>query len=182
MRKQPDITPPPAIAPRKLDSIEQRRKYKLITPLYGGGVNPNEADPITIVRATEIRAQLRFWWRACRGWQFGNNPEAMRKEEGAIWGKAYEKGDHGIPLEQTIQIMVSVDSDGRGEPIKPFVMQNGRPRPINGIPGYAAFPLQPDEKERKKTQPHIPYIQKAVYFTLTISYPTARSKDVEAAL
>jgi CRISPR-associated protein Cmr1 len=182
MRKEPDITPPADIVPRKLDIIEQRRKYKLITPLYGGGVNPNEADPVSIVRATEIRAQLRFWWRASRGWQFGDDPDAMRNAEGAIWGKAYEKGDQGLPLEQTIQITVSIDTSGRGEPIKPFTIQNGRPRPSNGIPGYAAFPLQPDEKERRKPQPHILDVQKAVSFTLIISYPTTRRKDAEAAL
>ncbi len=182
MRKEPDIAPPTEIVPRELAIVEQRRKYRLITPLYGGGVNPNEADPITIVRATEIRAQLRFWWRACRGWQFGDNPDAMRSAEGSIWGKAYEKGDQGIPLEQTIQITVSVDSAGRGEPIKPFVMQNGRPRQANNIPGYAAFALQPDEKARREPHPPIPDVRKAVYFTLIISYPTTRRKDIEAAL
>jgi CRISPR-associated protein Cmr1 len=182
MRKPPDITPPTDITPQKLDIIEQKRSYMLITPLYGGGVKPNEIDPITIVRATEIRGQLRFWWRACRGWKFNGNPTAMKTEEDAIWGKAYKKGDQGIPPEQTIQIVVDADLSQRGEAIKPFYMDRRTPKPTNGIPAYAAFPLQPDQDERKKPNPSIPDLWKGVCFTLTISYPRIRSKEVEAAL
>ncbi len=183
MRKQPEL-PPPSVPSFKQPSgiVIQQREYKLLTPLYGGGVNPTEADPVTIVRATEVRGHLRFWWRACKAGKFNGDVAAIKKEEDAIWGKAYKKGDPTPSQKQTIQITVDVDPSRRGEPVKPFFMQNRRPKPTNGIPGYAAFPLQPDEKERKKPQPHIPEVQKSVYFTLTISYPATRSQDVEAAL
>ena len=37
MRKKPEITPPESLTHQPLEIIEQKRKYALITPLYGGG-------------------------------------------------------------------------------------------------------------------------------------------------
>ena len=31
------------------------RTYTLLTPLFGGGVEPREADPVSVVRATAVR-------------------------------------------------------------------------------------------------------------------------------
>src|SRR5437588_3495465 len=98
MRKQPQESPPQTITVKQPDNvITQVREYQLITPLYGGGVKPTEADPVTVVRVTEIRGHLRFWWRACRGGKFNGNLAGMKKEEDAIWGKAYEKDGPTIP-------------------------------------------------------------------------------------
>lgn len=181
MRKKLDITPPENILPRKLAIIEQKRKYELITPLYGGGVATTESDPVTVVRATELRGQLRFWWRAMRGGQIEGDPH-LKSQEDAIWGKAYEKGDIGIPQEQTIQIVIDVDPARRGKAIKPFEIQRGRPKSINGIPGYVAFPLQPDQKKLQMSQPFVPDLWEGICFTLTITYPAHLSKEIEAAL
>ena len=71
---------PSAIEKRAEDKrITQVRRYKVITPLFGGGVDPAKADPVTVVRATEIRGHLRFWWRATRGGQFEGNLDKMRE-------------------------------------------------------------------------------------------------------
>jgi CRISPR-associated protein Cmr1 len=51
----------------KSNIITFERHYKLITPLFGGGVNAGENDTSFLIRATSIRGQLRFWWRAARG-------------------------------------------------------------------------------------------------------------------
>src|SRR6266700_2315149 len=101
MRKKPAIDTPPAVTLKELDIITQVREYQLITPLFGGGATPAEADPVTVVRGSEIRGHLRFWWRACRGGQF-NNVAAMKEAEDALWGAAYKKGDEPIPQERTI--------------------------------------------------------------------------------
>lgn len=187
MRKKPAITPPENLVHQKLEIIEQKRKYELITPLYGGGITTKEAnpslmesvDPITTIRATEIRGQLRFWWRAIRGGQSENEPSLKKREE-TIWGKAYEKGDKGIPSEQIVQVVVDVVQEGT--PIKPFRMQGKTPVAINDIPGYVAFPLQPDQKQRMLTNPPIPTLRKGVQFLLTITYPARLRQDIEAAL
>lgn len=182
MRKQPQVSPPETIAPKQPASvITQVREYQLITPLYGGGVAPTEADPITVVRATEIRGHLRFWWRACRGGQF-NGLSAMKQAEDEIWGKAYKKGEEPVPHEETIQITIDVDSLKKGQPLKPFKIVNRRAKPDNDIPSYAAFPLQPDRDELQKRDPFVPDVQSNVSFTMTISFPKERRKDVEAAL
>ncbi len=184
MRKQPQGSPPQTITAKQLSNvITQVREYQLITPLYGGGVKPTEADPVTVVRATEIRGHLRFWWRACRGGKFNGNLTEMKKEEDAIWGKAYKKGDPTISQAKIIQITVDVDPSNRGNPVKPFIItEKKRPKSANNIPGYAAFPLQPDRDELKKREPYVPDVRTNVSFTLTISFPEGRRKDVEAAL
>ncbi len=176
MRKIPDVTPPENITPRTLAIVEQKRTYELITPLYGGGVEVNEADPVTVVRATEIRGQLRFWWRVMRGGQLADNP-TMKEREDAIWGKAYKKGDAGIPSDRIIQIVVDVVK--QGTPTKPFRMRGRNPVGFNEIPEYVAFPLQPDQHEREKPNPSIPDVRQGVQFTLTITYPTHLSEKIE---
>src|SRR5260370_9973451 len=87
MRKQP-TTPPPQVTPKRDETIiTQVREYELITPLFGGGVTPNEADPVTPIRGTEIRGHLRFWWRACRGGnaEFNGALPKMKKAERELW-------------------------------------------------------------------------------------------------
>jgi CRISPR-associated protein Cmr1 len=184
MRKQPEVSPPETIMARQPDNVvTQIREYELITPLYGGGVKPTEADPLTVVRATEIRGHLRFWWRACRGGRFNGDLAAMKKEEDAIWGKAYEKDDPIIPQDQMVQIIMNVDPSKRGNPVKPFIItEKKRPKSANNIPGYAAFPLQPDRDELKKREPYVPDVRSGVSFTMTILFPEGRRKDIEAAL
>lgn len=63
--------------------ITETRSYKLITPLFGGGVEAGVNDPITPIRASGIRGQLRFWWRAIRGGGY-SSIEKMREEESKI--------------------------------------------------------------------------------------------------
>lgn len=85
--------PTPPVPPMELKArtdhgmIVEKRSYELITPLFGGGVEPNTPDPVTTIRATEIRGHLRFWWRATRGGQFATIEELKAKED-EIWGAA----------------------------------------------------------------------------------------------
>ncbi|MFQ3683794.1 type III-B CRISPR module RAMP protein Cmr1, partial [Roseiflexus sp.] len=86
MSRIPPAKQPPKLALRPTDTITEVREYALITPLFGGGVNPASHDPVTVVRPAEIRGQLRFWWRATRGGQFGDDLNTLRAAEEAIWG------------------------------------------------------------------------------------------------
>src|SRR5437588_12319874 len=89
MRKRPGS--PPEVNPiQPATVIKQERKYQLITPLYGGGVSPAESDPITVVRATEIRGHLRFWWRAYNAGKYGDLA-SLKKAEDELWGAASKK-------------------------------------------------------------------------------------------
>ncbi len=205
MRKPSKVEPPSSITPKQpANVITQVREYKLITPLCGGGVHPTEADPITVVRATEIRGHLRFWWRACRGGQF-DSLEAMKKAEDEIWGKAYKKEKKAkgktasqdderrdTSQKQTIQIVVEPIKRGKevevfiegksdkGERISKFVASPEVPPQSQ----YAVFALQHSKEDfrnqEEELSPRVVYAN--VRFRLTISFPSQRSKDVEAAL
>lgn len=166
MRKQPGL-PPKDINPKQNDKvITQVREYELITPLFGGGVTPAEADPVTIIRATEIRGQLRFWWRACRGGkpEFKGDPEKMKQQEDKIWGKAYEKKDTPPAQDETVQIRVEVVKRGESISYKD-----------SSVPSYASFPLQSNPKPLQN-------LQKDVSFKLIISFPVNQKEEIEAAL
>jgi CRISPR-associated protein Cmr1 len=75
------------------------RTYTLITRLVGGGVEPGKKDRVSVVRATEVRGQLRFWWRALRGWQAEGSLDELRKLEGALFGSAGEGGASPVVVE-----------------------------------------------------------------------------------
>jgi CRISPR-associated protein Cmr1 len=180
MRKQPPSLPP-AVRERENDKlITQVREYKLITPLFGGGVKPLEADPVTIIRGSEIRAQLRFWWRACRGGQF-SNVEDLKKAEDAIWGKAHKKGEEALKHDETVQIVVEVLAKGVAKIPFPKKRQF-KYNPDSGVPQYAAFPLQPSQKERESEDPREREVQEGVSFKLTLSFPASHRSEIAAAL
>jgi CRISPR-associated protein Cmr1 len=72
-------------------TLHIERKYELITPLFGGGVEAKKNDDITLISGKTIRGHLRFWWRATRGGQFGGGTEGlkrMKEREAEIWGAA----------------------------------------------------------------------------------------------
>jgi len=203
MRKQWDIQPPAFDAQTTPYSDEnivtQEREYKLITPLFGGGASPGEYDPVTIVRGTEIRGQLRFWWRACRGGQF-KTVQALKDAEDKIWGKAHKKGDVTPVSSQTVQIVVDVppwdEEIMKSKKLEAFtVIRNKdykkpgdnlwkvRPNRESSIPAYAGFSLQPSgDQLRQKEKPEVTPVYKDVEFKLTIMYPATFTKDIQAAL
>ncbi len=194
MRKQPywaPATPPPAEGQphiRRSDGtqlITQTREYQLITPLFGGGVEPAQADPITVVRAAEIRGQLRFWWRATRGGRCNGNLKLLKQEEDAIWGSAASTGkdkSQGGPSQVWVEVIIR----DKGQPDKPFevIQRKIQPRKGSIVPAYAAFPLQPPEAEVKKSGANtdIKSVCVGVAFTLKVTYPAPLLKDIEAAL
>jgi len=179
MRKQPNN--PPEVTSQKQDNIiTQIREYKLITPLFGGGVTAGEGDPVTLIRGTEIRGLLRFWWRACRGGNY-KTVEEMKKAEDKIWGSANTKPAENKDAnnkkdetssqgqtEGTVQIAVEQQQDD----VPPT------PYSPNIAPPYAAFPLQENRRENRPLK----NVYRDVSFTLIISFPKAFRQEVEAAL
>lgn len=208
MRKHSDSSPPKEvtrIAPATI--IKQERKYQLITPLYGGGVTPAEPDPITVVRATEIRGHLRFWWRAYHAGKYGNLT-SLKKAEDELWGAAAKKEDKQKDEQNkevqnsgqnrkeepqpTIQMEIKVDKPGNDidaysviERMKDtgeiwYQVREKRPVPL-----YAVFPLQPQQEKLNAWDPDTDnekQVRDGVFFTLTIFFPIEKKDEVEAAL
>ena len=68
-------------------AVDAGRSYQieLITPMFGGGVEPRVHDASFPIRPTAIRGQLEFWWRATVGAQYPT-PSELRTAESEIWG------------------------------------------------------------------------------------------------
>ncbi|WP_298819064.1 type III-B CRISPR module RAMP protein Cmr1 [Chloroflexus sp.] len=183
MSRKPPVKEPSKLTLRPAaEMITEVREYSLITPLFGGGIDPASPDPITVVRAAEIRGQLRFWWRATRGGQFGADLKALRDAEEAIWGgPAREENGRSLGGQSSVQVVVRDWKNGT--PDVPFEMAGNRLQPRGGsvVPAYAAFPLQP-ERAAQRPGLQIKPVYKDVRFTLVITFPKTYQNDVAAAL
>lgn len=170
MRTPPNT--PPEVKQREDSGYKTEvRRYKVITPLFGGGVEPATADPVTTVRATEIRGQLRFWWRACRGGRYTTIDE-MKDAEDLLWGAAST-----AKRPRPSKVAVAVTEIDAGKPLA-TVQTRDREVPVGDMRspyGYGAFPLQDKPGAA---------LREGVVFDLTITYPTDKTAaaDVEAAL
>ncbi len=182
--RTPKIDAITTLALKERDFITQTRTYKLITPLFGGGVVPGEMDPVTPIRGTEIRGHLRFWWRATRSGQLKGSLKKMKESEDKLWGAAANTAKKTGPSQ--VQIAIEIISHGQADsPFEVVSNKRGRPqvrpRKESIVPAYAAFPLQPAQKEAKigmKTKS----VQVGIRFQLTISYPKDMRDEVEAAI
>lgn len=168
MTMQP-MKPPPIVrrSDDELGIVRMTRDYALITPLFGGGAEPQAADAVTVVRGSEVRAHLRFWWRAVRGGAFGGDLAKMKAREDEIWGAPANTSGRPSP-------------DDAGKPKPPPTVQlaltvtdRGRELIVQGQPlSYVAFPLN---KTRN-------FVLEGVKFTLALTCAKAHRAEVEAAL
>ena len=81
-RKIPDC---PTNKPTSTRGSSHAYEIELITPMFGGGVEPRVNDSAFPIRPTAIRGQLQFWWRATVGAQYAS-VGALRRAQSAIWG------------------------------------------------------------------------------------------------
>ena len=140
------------------------RTYTLLTPLFGGWVEPREADPVSVVRATAVRGHLRFWWRAVRGWRAGGSLERLWELESALFGSAGEGG--ASPLSVEVEVLREGEKVG--------IAQYGR-----AVQWYLGFPLRGD----KEWAP----VKEGVAFRLRLRFPEKVGElnfweELEAAL
>jgi CRISPR-associated protein Cmr1 len=180
MRKPPETSPQDVTPQEQDDIITQVREYKLITPLFGGGVTAGEGDPVTLIRGTEIRGLLRFWWRACRGGNY-KTVEEMKKAEDKIWGAANKKpAENKGANEKNEETFLQEKPKGTVQLVVKPQRDDVPPTPYssNIAPLYAAFPLQANRRENRPLK----NVYRDVSFTLIISFPKAFRQEVEAAL
>ena len=110
-------------------TVEEWKEYEctLITPMYGGGVEPGKVDRDMPVRASAIRGQLRFWWRLLHGADW--SPEHLFTEESALWG-GISRGSG--PQASRVSLRV------QATPIKDDQLKFKNQ--IGGFPSYALIP------------------------------------------
>lgn len=172
--------PPPIVrrSDEELGLARMTRSYEVITPLFGGGAEPQEKDAVTVVRGSEVRAQLRFWWRAIRGGRFKGDLAAMKECEDEIWGAPARSDDSpkDNPHIPTVQIALVVTA--RGTPLE-VQARSGKKRgqEVNvGEPespySYVAFPL----REKRGN------VIEGVKFDLHLTCAQRHKPEVDAAL
>ena len=78
------IEAPADAAPPSNPSDWHDIRCRLITPLYGGGVQAATVDETMPIRISALRGQLRFWWRllAAHKWHLPD----LRRAEFQLWG------------------------------------------------------------------------------------------------
>lgn len=139
----------PEIIKKDEDIITEIRRYRLITPLFGGGVESGMNDPVTPIRGTSIRGQLRFWWRACRGGKYKSLKE-LKENENKIWGSmAIENNTMEV---NPVSLYVVTISEGKNL------------EKSDDIPDYVSFPL------REKNEKIQGKIKKDIKFRLILTY------------
>ncbi len=120
--------------------IRESREYELITPLFGGGVETKKADEVSVIRATEIRGHLRFWWRATRGGQF-STIEDLKKHEDAIFGSTERNSAFQIEfeLEEDYDKREKQNKATKRDAYEQIVKQNGKKgiKNFNTLRSYA---------------------------------------------
>jgi len=163
MERPPPKTDPPVIDPAKPrfkqdERITQVRRYKLITPLFGGGVTVGENDELTPISGKAIRGHLRFWWRATRGGKFNGDLGSMKDFEERLFGAAGTK-DKERPSQ--IQIVVTEASElAELMKEKPYIAEQQVNEKWKEL-AYAAFPFQDNPQ----------FVTFDVSFQLAISFP-----------
>lgn len=147
---------------------QKTRNYKLMTPLFGGGVDASEPDLERLITGKSVRGQLRFWWRAIRG-GFGSDEAglaAMKKKETELWGAP---STTEIAAPSHVQVVINVTST-RHQREWPFSDEKA----ADGWKelAYAAFPLQQEGNP----------VVSGIEFSMTITYPEDEKPEIEAAL
>jgi CRISPR-associated protein Cmr1 len=139
-RSLPECPVAPAVRFQHDRSGLKRERFDInvITPLFGGGVQPGVNDPVTLIRPASIRGQLRFWWRATRG-RSCPDVASLRRREGEIWGTT--------ETPSKISIEVEIRNRGRQERCAEYPPDRGFPRFLENYPLYALFPFQGNKRE-----------------------------------
>jgi len=106
-------------------------KYRVITPMLGGGAEPGIPDSGGFrVRAPSVRGQLRFWWRATAGARRYETVEALREAEAIFWGSTAGPGK--------VRIRQEIVDEGRN-------LTAGERQALPN-PNYPLFPIYPDRR------------------------------------
>lgn len=136
----PSALDPDALG-RTLDDNVGKEKWQsyqctLVTPMYGGGVKAKEVDSDMPIRATEIRGQLRYWWRLLNRNQ--DNKSLFEKER-AIWGGL---GDEKSLAASKVVIRVTNIDGLKLESCASYPAGKSYPDWTNWAHAYALFPAQ----------------------------------------
>ena len=140
-------------------------EIELITPMFGGGAKAKTPDADQPFRATSIRGQLQFWWRATTGASCQDVKE-LKAEQSEVWGST----------EKASSVQVEVVS----QTFSPAQEYQGRDQFFDKqpAPAYVLFPFQ-----QEKENPAGSFIPAGAKFALKIRVEKLELWDqIETAL
>ena len=164
---------------------------KVITPIYGGGVEAGVPDEDMPIRATAIRGQLRYWWRFLQSHHLNEDRRlsgtALFNREREIWGGMSD--DPTKDYSSKIFIKINNKSPYQSGPCCEYTSSGTDSRGktkyslafLHDIPQYAMFPGQgkspssPDYDERTD-KPHNVLLPDII-FTLSIKSNSELNED-----
>ena len=179
----PDCPKKPNPAPEAGRPFE----IELITPMFGGGVEPRTNDPSFPIRTTAIRGQLQFWWRATVGAQYADR-QALRAAQSAIWGSTEQASRVEVRVQNVEaanpQRCATFEPD-RNAPGKYRSVPTWNPPFNNNSLSYALFPFQgqlADGRTRIEVEPAACNHKASFRLILRCHKDFNFEKDVEPAL
>ncbi|MGQ9487111.1 MAG: type III-B CRISPR module RAMP protein Cmr1 [Armatimonadota bacterium] len=166
-RASPSAPAPQWQEPKREESITLH--LKLITPLFGGGYEAREVDPVCIIRSATIRGHLRFWWRALYGGQYRSSEELFRAES-ALWGATAE--EHKECAGKVSLRVVKVEWNQQNVTVNDF-RPRGSPAKVGPEAQYLLYVFQEQKKD------NIPSAKgaKDVQFTLRVTFHDVTSEQ-----
>lgn len=186
------------------DRVARMVEIRMVTPLFGGGVEARRVDPVRPISEKGIRGQLRFWWRATRGARC-SSVEQLAEREARVFGSQ--------DLASAVDVRVRVTRKGEELVVEQWEWKEDRTNRghsrwgVKLVPslqqvGYALFSFQADESSRKDaireaeektgttgqalrdqlTDRLFARCTENIEFVLDVTYPDDIVDDVNAAL
>ncbi|MDW8105620.1 MAG: type III-B CRISPR module RAMP protein Cmr1 [Armatimonadota bacterium] len=152
---------------------------RLITPLFGGGYEPREVDPVCIIRPATIRGHLRFWWRALYGGQYTSSQQLFYAEA-AIWGAAATEdrpsvGKVGLRIQD-------VKWNKQVKTVNDFRPRGGSPARVGPQAQYLLYTFQEVKKEQTPAAEGYDGVEFTLQVTISKGLSAEHRQQVENTL
>ena len=148
-------------------------RCRLVTPMYGGGVQAAIPDIKMPIRAAAIRGQLRFWWRLLAKQKWGLQDKDLHQAEWALWGGMGANDTDG----QASKVFLRVkEIKFKGKPVETQQREvltalfteyapNNMSSPLN----YALFPARPAQGQAPSIRLFKPDLKWELHWRLAAS-------------
>lgn len=152
---------------RYRDRIDKEFEVEVVTPMFLGGANVNDAE----LRSPSLKGALRFWWRATCGKQ---NIGELKERESEIFGDTSTKSILALRIEQKGKILINKELAYRGDTFR----VHGRPVHILDYLAYGTHKYEKGIGNRYVKD----HISPGNRFIIKIAFQKKYEKDVLNAL
>ena len=152
--------------------IEIIARCKIVTPMLSSGADQQEFE----IRAAEVKAGLRFWWRAFQPWE----TQQLFKKEGELFGSTQTAAPFRIHVrysDSSIPKWMPDQPHGWGQGLQYFLFPINKPelKALNGGHGRPPRPFSPS-----KIKPGLEgrtVVKPGGIFEISIIFPSVSSVD-----